>query len=302
MPETLHGALGGPLQAERRAFLQFCRVEKGLAQPSLEAYHSDLEQFVGFLGPERPPTTDVVRQFIDDLSSRGISSRSIARKISSLRNFFRFLVGEGKLDADPLEHLAPPRQWQQIPKFLNQNDIGQLLQAPKPDDSLGLRDRAMIELLYASGLRVSELCAARTADLNLELGVIRTMGKGGKQRMVPVGRSAVAAVAEYLRSARPVLLKQRVSEFLFVTGRGGRLTRQGFWKLLKQHGKEAGIFRSLSPHVIRHTFATHVLEGGADLRSVQTMLGHADISTTQIYTHVARTHLRKVVEKHHPRE
>ncbi|MFN0171020.1 MAG: site-specific tyrosine recombinase XerD [Bryobacteraceae bacterium] len=302
MPETLHGALGGALHAEMKAFLQFCRVEKGLAQSSLEAYHSDLEQFARFLGPERPPSTEVVRQFLDDLGSNGISSRSIARKLSSLRNFFRFLVGEGRLAADPVEHLTPPRQWQHIPKFLNQNDISQILAAPEPGDSLGLRDRAMLELLYATGLRVSELCSARTADLNLELGVIRTMGKGSKQRMVPVGRSAVAAVTEYLRSARPVLLKQRVSEFLFVTARGSRMTRQGFWKLLKKHGKEAGIFRSVTPHVIRHTFATHVLEGGADLRSVQTMLGHADISTTQIYTHVARTHLRKIVEQHHPRE
>jgi integrase/recombinase XerD len=225
----------------------------------------------------------------------------VARRLTSLRNYFGFLVREGLMSRDPAERVRPPRVPQTIPKFLNRNEIETILRAPGESRAKDLRDRAMLELLYATGLRVSELCGLGMNELNLDLGVLRTTGKGNKQRLVPVGREALKAVEAYLASARSALLKGRASRYLFVTSRGGPMTRQGFWKLLGGYGRKAGIFRNLSPHAIRHSFATHLLEGGADLRSVQIMLGHADISTTQIYTHVMRSRLRESVDKHHPR-
>jgi integrase/recombinase XerD len=230
-----------------------------------------------------------------------LSGRSIARRLATLRNFCGFLLREGFIETDPTERLRAPTQWSTIPKFLNLEEINKIIQAPEASRPTGLRDRAMVELLYASGLRVSELCRLGMGDIQLDLGVLRVNGKGSKQRLVPAGNSAVRAVEEYLANARGKLLKGRASRYLFVTARGGAMTRQGFWKLLRGHARKAGIFRDLTPHVLRHSFATHLLEGGADLRSVQVMLGHADISTTQIYTHVMRSRLRDIVEKHHPR-
>jgi integrase/recombinase XerD len=218
-----------------------------------------------------------------------------------LRGFCGFLLREGAITEDPTAFLVAPKQWTNLPKYLNSSQINDLVEAPKNAKLTGVRDRAMLELLYAAGLRVSELCQVELFDLNTEMGVLRITGKGGKQRLVPVGRPALKSVSEYLESARPGLLRGRASRYLFVTARGGHLTRQAFWKLLAVHGRKAGIFHGLTPHVVRHTFATHLLEGGADLRSVQTMLGHADISTTQIYTHVLRSRLKKTVEEHHPR-
>lgn len=290
------------LPSEMRAFLQFCRLEKGLAANSMSAYSADLERFSKFLG--RPATaagTEELRRYLDHLYQSGLGSRSVARHVTTLRNLFGFLLREGLIGTDPSEHLRAPRQWQTIPKFLNLEQIEKLLDAPDASKPVGLRDRAMLQLLFATGLRVSELCRVGMSDLNLEMGVLRTMGKGNKQRLVPVGKAAILAVREYLESARSVLLKRRGSRYLFVTARGGGLTRQAFWKLLAGYGRKAGIFHGLTPHVLRHSFATHLLEGGADLRSVQVMLGHADISTTQIYTHVLRSRLRQVVEQHHPR-
>jgi integrase/recombinase XerD len=283
-------------------FLNFCVMEKGLASNSIEAYTRDLNRFQGFCPSgccQASPETII--RYLDSLYQSGLDSRSIARHLATLRNFFRFLVREGRIAADPTENARTPKQWQNIPKLLNLNQINKLLQAPDAARATGLRDRAMLELLYATGLRVSELCRVATSDLNIQLGVLRTMGKGNKQRVVPVGRSALAAVSAYLQGARPLLLKGRASRYLFVTARGGCLTRQAFWKLITGHGRRVGIFHGLTPHVVRHSFATHLLEGGADLRSVQTMLGHADISTTQIYTHVMRSRLRKMVDEHHPR-
>jgi integrase/recombinase XerD len=295
-----------PLAPDIADFLNFCRIEKGLAANSLEAYDRDLKRygvyFQGQNGQHLPVNhTDTVLSYLNSLYRSGLGSRSIARHLASLRNFYSFLLREGKLAADPTEHLHTPKQWKNIPKFLNLRQIDKLLQAPDPSVPTGVRDRAMLELLYASGLRVSELCRVGISDLNLELGVLRTTGKGNKQRLVPVGRSAVAAVRQYLETARGRILKGRGSRYLFVTARGGAMTRQAFWKLLAGHGRRVGIFRNLTPHVLRHSFATHLLEGGADLRSVQTMLGHADISTTQIYTHVMRSRLRKTLDDHHPR-
>ncbi len=285
-----------------QAFLDFCRVEKGLSANSLSAYTADLERFSKFLGEGAAvPGIEELRHYLDTLYQAGLSSRSVARHVATLRNFCSFLVREGFLATDPSEHLRTPKQWQAIPKFLNLEQIEKLIAAPDSARPTGLRDRAMLELLYATGLRVSELCRLGVSDLNLEMGVLRTTGKGNKQRLVPVGKAAVLAVRSYLESGRGALLKQRASRYLFVTARGGCLTRQAFWKLLAGYGRKAGIFHGLTPHVLRHSFATHLLEGGADLRSVQVMLGHADISTTQIYTHVMRSRLQRVVEQHHPR-
>jgi integrase/recombinase XerD len=301
----MSGALTQPaadLRSQTSAFLNFCRIEKGLSANSLSAYASDLAKFTGFNAESSGlPETEQIRHYLDHLYQAGLSSRSVGRHLTTLRNFYGFLLKEGHIAADPTEHLRSPRQWQNIPKFLNLEEIEKIIQAPDVQRPLGLRDRAMMELLYASGLRVSELCKAGLSDLNLELGVLRTTGKGNKQRLVPVGKAAVLAVRKYLEGGRPALLKGRASRYLFVTAREGCLTRQAFWKLLAAYGRKAGIFRGLTPHVLRHSFATHLLEGGADLRSVQIMLGHSDISTTQIYTHVLRSRLRDTVEKHHPR-
>ena len=304
---TIDGAsapVKGALRGEVSGFLNFCRIEKGLATNSLAAYEADLQNFVGFA--ERAsgsaiPDRETVRHYLDSLYAAGLGSRSVARRLSTLRSFYAFLLREGRIDGDPTEHLGAPRQWQTIPKFLNLEEIERLSQSPDAARATGARDHAMIELLYATGLRVSELCSLGVADLNLEMGVLRATGKGRKQRMIPVGKSALAAVRAYLECGRAAILKGRPSRHLFVTARGGPMTRQAFWKLLRGHGRKAGVVHHLSPHVIRHSFATHLLEGGADLRSVQTMLGHADISTTQIYTHVMRSRLRKTVDEHHPR-
>ena len=291
------GGLGG-LTAR---FLDFCRVEKGLSANSISAYSTDLNRFAEFSGEGPPPATDVIRNYIDHLYREGLGNRSIARHLTTLRNFYGFLLREGAIERDPTEHLKAPRQWQTIPKYLNCEEIDRLLEAPDASKPTGLRDRAMLQLLYATGLRVSELCRVATGDLNLQMGVLRTMGKGQKHRLVPVGGEAVQAVEAYLERGRPALLKGRASRYLFITARGGCLTRQAFWKLLGGYGKSVGIFRNLSPHVLRHSFATHLLEHGADLRSVQIMLGHADISTTQIYTHVMRSRLKETIREHHPR-
>ncbi len=292
-----------PLANEAAAFLHYCRLEKGLSSNTLSAYGRDLRSFAEFARPASGtvPDAGAVRGYLDHLYGSGLSSRSIARRITTLRNFYRFLLREGVIASDPTEHVGAPRQWQVIPKFLNLEEIERLVRAPEGNGPVALRDRAMMELLYATGLRVSELCAAALHDLNLEMAVLRVTGKGGKQRLVPVGRAAILAVRRYLEEGRPKLLKGRGSRFLFVTSRGGGLTRQAFWKLLGKYGRKTGIFQGLTPHIIRHSFATHLLERGADLRSVQTMLGHADISTTQIYTHVMRSKLRRTLDDHHPR-
>jgi len=290
-----------------RSFLHFCRAEKGLSINTLEAYRRDLAALGQWLAQParlRPLTAislDDLRQYLDDLRRRKLSNRSIARQVTTLRGLFGFLLEEGAIATNPAELLAAPKIGASLPKYLDHERIEELIDAPDTGKPTGLRDHAMLDLLYATGLRVSELIKLRVADLDEYQGVLRVMGKGGKQRLVPIGRTALAAVEEYRSQQREQLLGGRVSPFLFVTARGTCMTRQGFWKLLRGHGKQAGIFRSLSPHVLRHTFATHLLEGGADLRSVQTMLGHADIGTTQIYTHVMRSRLRQTIDQHHPR-
>ncbi len=291
-------------QAEVAAFLDYCRIEKGLSANSIEAYRYDLGKFASYWPPQMEASrlsSEHMREYVGSLYRSGLQARSIARHLTTLRNFSGFLLREGRISRDPTALLTPPRHWRSLPRFLNLNEINRLLEAPDPGKPTGARDHAMLELLYATGLRVSELCQLRLSDLNAELGVVRVTGKGDRQRLVPVGRPALAAIAGYCEAARRQLLRGRASPYLFVTARGRCLSRQAFWKLLAGHGRKAGLGQRLTPHTLRHTFATHLLEGGADLRSVQTMLGHADISTTQIYTHVMRSRLRKTLDEHHPR-
>jgi len=285
------------------AFLDFCRVEKGLSSNTIESYRLDLKRFTDFSreSNDQGLNADLLLQYLDSLFQAKLSSRSIARHLATLRGFSSFLLKEGFIQTDPASLLPAPRQWQTLPKYLNPKEIDTLLAAPDASKPTGLRDRAMLQFLYATGVRVSELCKVQVSDVESNLGFARVMGKGRKQRLIPVGRVALAAIEDYLAQGRPALLKGRRSPYLFVTARGGAMTRQGFWKLLGLLGKQAGLFHNLTPHVLRHSFATHLLEGGADLRSVQTMLGHADISTTQIYTHVMRSRLRTTVDEHHPR-
>ena len=289
----------------RREYLDFCRVEKGLAANSLAAYGRDLARLSRFLAARskslEQAAPDDLRAFVDSLYAGKMSGRSVARHLSAVRRFYLYLLDTGRIGDDPAADLSSPAQWKHLPKFLTLDEVDRLLTAPDGETKRGGRDRAMLQLLYATGLRVSELISVERAHLNLEMGVVRTRGKGDKQRLVPVGREALGAIAEYVERHRPALLGRRKSPFLFVTARGGPMTRQAFWKLLKRYGLEAKILKNLTPHVLRHSFATHLLERGADLRSVQMMLGHADISSTQIYTHVLRERLRKVYDSHHPR-
>lgn len=286
-----------------RSFLHFCRTEKGLAVNSLDAYRRDLSSFLSWLGstPLDSVTIDTLRGYLDHLRATGLSNRSIGRQVTSLRGFFGFLLEDGVLTVNATELLSAPKTGSPLPKYLDTRGVDQLLDSPNQASATGLRDRAMLDLLYATGLRVSELIQVRVADLDELEGMLRVIGKGNKQRLVPVGKQALQSIESYRTAQRPQLLKNGVSPYLFITARGTAMTRQGFWKLLRGHGKSAGIFRGLSPHVLRHTFATHLLEGGADLRSVQTMLGHADIGTTQIYTHVMQSRLRQTIDRHHPR-
>ncbi|MDE3196185.1 MAG: site-specific tyrosine recombinase XerD [Acidobacteriota bacterium] len=293
-----------PLSRGIRAFLTFCRMEKGLSINTLDAYSRDLAGFLEFAGPVTRgdyPDTEVLVKYLNSLYKKNLESRSIARHLSAVRNLFHFLLSEGLIAEDPTEHLTSPKQWSTIPKFLNQEQIGALIGSPDVTRPSGVRDQAMFELLYATGIRVSELIGLKLSSIDIARGLIRVTGKGNKQRIVPVHAKALAAVENYVNSSRAELLKGRASPYLFITARGGPMTRQAFWAATKLNGKRAGIFHNLSPHVVRHTFATHLLEGGADLRSVQTMLGHADLSTTEIYTHVVRTRLRETLDRHHPR-
>ena len=286
-------------------YLDYCRIEKGLALNTLAAYQRDLRRFEGFCSERRVMLLEArsrdLNEFVDSLYRAGLSSRSIARYTASLRNLYVYLMQHGRTSVDPTAELVAPRQWKQLPRFLALDDVDRLLETPDTSKPLGGRDRAMLQLLYATGLRVSELISVKKNHLNMELGVVRATGKGGKQRLVPVGRQALEAIQSYLENDRSRILKGKNSEYLFVTARGSLLTRQAFWNLLRRYGLQAGIAGKLSPHVVRHSFATHLLERGADLRSLQIMLGHADISTTQIYTHVLRERLRKVYDEHHPR-
>jgi integrase/recombinase XerD len=275
-------------------------LEDGLARNTLEAYRRDLAQLAAFLKGRGLAAAREEDLFAFLAARRGRAS-SAARLLSTLKRFYRYALRERAIDADPTLRLDAPKRAPRFPKTLSEADVEALLEAPDADTPRGLRDRAMLEVLYASGLRVSELVALKTFEANLDAGVVRILGKGSKERLVPLGEEAVAWVQRYAREARPALLKKRSSDALFVTGRGGAMTRQAFWHLLARYGRRAIPGKRLSPHVLRHAFATHLINHGADLRVVQMLLGHADISTTQIYTHVARERLKALHAKHHPR-
>jgi len=295
-----------PLSAEDalRLFVDYLSVEKGFSSNTIASYSFDLQKFFLFFRKEkkdwRRAEEDDLVKFIHHQSRAELSSRSLARLISTLKAFFRFLVLDSFLKKNPAANLSSPKMWMTLPKFMTVDDVHLLLQQPTPDTNRGIRDRAMLELLYATGLRVSELLALKIGDLNLQDGFLICKGKGGKERIVPVGKSAKACVRDYLDTVRSGLAKEP-NDFLFLTSRGKIFTRQGFWKLLRKYADQAGFGFPISPHVLRHSFATHLLEGGADLRSVQLMLGHSQITTTQIYTHVSRRRLRAVYDKFHPR-
>ncbi len=287
------------------SYLNYLRVERGLAANTLEAYRCDILDFLSFLNDKKLALPDVrkgeLASYLQTLYSR-LSARSVARKIVSLRSFYRYLLLDKHVTEDPTENLDSPRTWRSLPKYLTLAEVDLLLQQPDIEVPLGLRDRTMLEVLYATGLRVTELVRLRAAEVNLEVGFLRTQGKGSKERLVPIGDSALGFIRRYLADARSQLLRKRLnSPFLFVTRQGKPMSRQYFWMMIVKYGKQAAIGKPLTPHVLRHSFATHLLERGADLRAVQMMLGHADISTTQIYTHVTRERLKQVYDKYHPR-
>ena len=289
------------------AYLTHLTVERRLAANSVESYARDLSLLAGFAAGRGAGIDTLARPdlegFVRDLMTEGRSPRSVARAVACYRGFYRFLVVDGTLEASPADDLRPPRAWKVLPRYLSVEDVDRLIAQPDVSTPRGVRDRALIELLYATGMRVSELVALRPPDLNLDASYLTCTGKGDKQRIVPIGDEAAGWVRRYMREARPVLLGRRTSPRVFVNARGGGpgLTRVGFWKILKAYARQANLTRTLSPHMLRHSFATHLLERGADLRAIQMMLGHADLSTTQIYTHVLEQRMRAIYDRFHPR-
>lgn len=294
-----------------RAFLlerfnDFLALEEGAAHTTTEAYGRDLARFATYArvkGAMAPTgvTSRLLREYIYHLKDLGLAPSSIRRNISALRTYYRFLLGDGQVVQDPSERLESPKRWRTLPDVLSVDEVERLLAAPTLDDPLVFRDRALLELAYGAGLRVSEWITLGVKDVMLDDALVRVFGKGSKERLVPIGRRAIAAVAVYLRELRPRLEQGAGKGALLLNARGMPLTRMGAWKILRKHVERAGITKHVTPHTLRHTFATHLLEHGADLRAVQEMLGHADISTTQIYTHVDREYLRQVHKQYHPR-
>jgi integrase/recombinase XerD len=286
-------------------YLDHLRVERRLADHTLESYARDLAALSAYSAGAGRAVASLDRQaleaFVREQRTRGLSPRSVARAVASVRGFYRFLVLDRQIESSPADDLRPPRAWPALPTFLSIEEVDTLMAQPDVSTPLGLRDRAMIELLYATGLRVSELVSVRLADLHLDEHHLSCIGKGSKERLVPIGEQATDWIRTYQSTARRELLEGRTSPRLFLNARGGSLSRVGFWKILKQHALRANLPRTLSPHVLRHSFATHLLERGADLRAIQLMLGHADLSTTQIYTHVLEARLRTVYDRFHPR-
>ena len=288
------------------AYLDHLRVARRLSEHTLTSYQRDLRALSHFATSLERPLTDLSRAeleaFVRHQMSRGLAPRSVARSVAAVRGFYRFLVIDRRVAANPANDLQAPRAWPALPKLLSIEEVDRLINQPDVDSPRGLRDRALIEVLYATGMRVSELVAIRLTDLNLDVGYLTCTGKGNKERIVPLGGEAAAWLGRYLRESRPALVAPGATPWTFVNARDGRgLSRVGVWKILKAYGRRAGLRRDLSPHVLRHAFATHLLERGADLRSIQLMLGHTDLSTTQIYTHVLESRLRAIYEEFHPR-
>lgn len=290
------------------SFLTHVQVEKGLAANTLSAYRRDLAKFEEFAKKRKLKVSSVMRDdlvdFLAGLYRQNLESKTVARHLVTLRNFFRHAQVQEWIAEDPSAHLESPKIRRSLPGYLRLEEVEKLLGLPDQKTALGLRDRAMLEVLYSTGLRVSELTGLKVPDLDTKVGCVRCIGKGDKERIVPVGRKALGIVEKYLREGRPQLMaraKSSTGAFLFVNGRGQQISRVGVWKILSAYGRRAGLRVALTPHMLRHSFATHLLERGADLRSVQLMLGHSDISTTQIYTHVVEERLKQIYKAHHPR-
>jgi integrase/recombinase XerD len=287
------------------AWLDHLRVERGLAANTLAAYERDLAALAAFSEKRKLPLVELshtqLADFVGSLRERGLSARSQARHVFSIRGFYAFALREGLAAADPTENIRPPRAFRGLPRYLTPPQVEALLAAPGVETAVGLRDRAILEALYATGLRASELTSLTLEGLDLDLGVVRVLGKGSKERLVPLGREAQRWIRRYLDETRPLFARDGSPPVVFLSQRGGRLSAMGLWGVVRRHAVTAGVERVLTPHVLRHSFATHLLERGADLRALQAMLGHADISTTQIYTHVSRERLRQIYDKLHPR-
>ena len=297
---------GARLRYQLDRFEDFLTLEQGTSARTLEAYRRDVERLVEYASIKSAPspvdvTSRMLREFVYHLKDLGLAPSSIRRNISAVRTYFRFLLADGAVARDPSERLETPKRWRTLPEVLTVEEITRLLAGPSIDDPMGFRDRAMLELAYGAGLRVSEWITLGVRDVLFEDKLVRVFGKGSKERLVPIGRSAIGAVATYVREQRPGLEHGAGKGILFLNARGTPLTRMGAWKILRRYVTRANIVKHVSPHTLRHSFATHLLEGGADLRAVQEMLGHADISTTQIYTHVDREYLRQVHRQYHPR-
>ena len=285
-------------------FISHMRVERGLSENTIQSYSRDLNRFIQYLEARNLSALSISQDDIMDYMSSlqgTISVRSAARSLSALKMFFRFLVYDGKIESSPARLLNTPKLPLKLPGVLSLEDVDRLLSQPDPATHLGQRDKAMLELLYATGLRVSELVGLKLTNINLEAGYVRTVGKGSKERMVPMGGKALEALKDFLDDGRVRLLKNKIVPHLFLNARGRAMTRQGFWKIIRQYGVKSGLKGPITPHILRHSFASHLLECGADLRAVQVMLGHADISTTQIYTHVTKERLKQIHQKYHPR-
>ncbi len=287
-------------------FLSYLSVERGLADNTLVSYKRDLGRFMEYLKEKRINSIDkvsrpLVSSFMLSEKDRGLSANSISRELACLKSFFKFLTRERKVKEDITGVIESPKLWKKLPSVINLDEVENLLKAPNVREFQGIRDRAALELMYATGMRVSELINLKMDDLNMEVGFVKCFGKGGKERIVPFGKKAKENIVRYLNKVRPVLLKKKVSNALFLTRLGKPMSRQTFWKIIKKYAREAGIKKKITPHSLRHSFATHILERGADLRVVQEMLGHSDISTTQIYTHVSKDRLKSIHHKFHPR-
>ncbi len=286
------------------SFLEYLVAERSSPDNTVSSYATDLEDLKCYLDEKGITELEVTGAILEEYTSyckaKGLKSTSISRRLSTIRQFYRFLIEEEILSTDPTRDLASPKRGMYLPEVLSNEEVNRLIEGPDVGTHLGIRDRAMLELLYATGLRVSELTGLKIHNLNLHAGYLVCRGKGDKERVVPMGESAQHWVSEYIKNARPYLVKKS-TDILFCSKRGGRMTRQNFWYAIKRYAAAAGILKQISPHMLRHSFATHLLIGGADLRSVQMMLGHADISTTQIYTHLSSTRLKEVHERYHPR-
>lgn len=286
-------------------YLHYLKAERGLSDNTVSSYGMDLQQFIGYLKEQEIDNLNdvdkqVIIDYLDYLMKKGKANSSIVRCVTSLRKFFQTMKQDGIIDENPMLTIETPKSEKHLPEVLSTEEVEMLLNAPDVTQTLGLRNRAIIELMYATGLRVSEVVNLRLEDLHLDVGIIQTIGKGRKERIVPIGDEAITWINNYLRDARPELCKTRRSPFLFVNFHGVRLTRQGVWKNLKNEVRKAGITKNVTPHTLRHSFATHILENGADLRIVQELLGHSDISTTQIYTHISKKRLSEIYDTTHP--